>query len=422
LLPETGTVTIGQSNKHADIVLHDLFVARIHCEIHLDEESVIVKHVTGQNGTLINGQSITLQPLGLNDVLRVGNSHMRLEVVAADTAAPPSEDEGEEGGYEVVEEAEDAEVVEDVEVVEEADGDEPFALPHSPIDDLLALEDQALGPFRIGAVLGRGHTGIVFRAVDTRTDHPVALKVLSPDFPASDAELQRFARALKVVPQLTHPHLVLIFAAGKSGAHCWISREHVEGESVARLIARLRQGGRPDWTRACRVALHLGRALDFLHGHRVTHGNLTPRNVLVRQEDRVAKLADLLLNQALEGSTLQKAILGKKLLAELPYLPPEQTDPHDRVTPAADLYSLGGILYAMLTGQAPFEGDTPREIRARIQSGKVVPPRRHQKGIPASFEALVLKLLSREPRDRPASAGDLLAEVEAIAAEHGVDY
>jgi pSer/pThr/pTyr-binding forkhead associated (FHA) protein len=424
VLPDTGTVTMGQSHKHADLVLHDLLVSRIHCELNLDGGTVVVKHVSGMNGTLINGQRITQQELRLGEILRVGNSQMRLEVVAVDEVTKPEKEE-EDSGFEVLEDAELAEVVEDVEVVEEVEDaevvEEAYALPHSPIDALLELEDQALGHFRIGKLLGRGHSGVVFRAVDDRTNQPVALKVLSPDFPKSDAELLRFVRALKIVSQLSHPHLVGIHTGGKSGGYCWISREYVEGESLARLIQRLRQGGRLDWTRACRVALHLARALDFLHGHRVTHGNLTPRNVLVRTEDRSAKLADLMLNQALDGSALQKAILGKKLLAELAYLPPEQTDPHDPVTPAADLYSLGGVLYALLTGQTPFPGDTPREVRARIRQGKVVPPSRLQKGIPVPFEAAVLKLLARRPEDRFESAQDLLADIEAIASEHGVD-
>src|SRR5207253_2414108 len=163
------------------------------------------------------------------------------------------------------------------------------------VDELLKLDGQTLGHFRIDKLLGRGQSGVVFRSVDVRNNHPVALKVLSPDFPKTEAELQRFARALKVVPQLHHAHLITVFGAGK--------------------------------------------------------------------------LADLMLNQALEGSGLQKAILGRKMLAELPYLAPEQSDPHDPVTPAGDIYALGGVLYGLLTGQPPFQAETPREVRALAREG-----------------------------------------------------
>jgi hypothetical protein len=422
VLPEAGITTVGHSAKHADVILHDLYVARIHCEIRIEGESVVVVHVQGQKGTLINGQPISRQELRIGDVLRVGNSHMRLEVVSAEQIAKEQAEAAkatEESDYEVVEAVEDDE--EAVELVEAADeDDQTHALPHAAVDELLKLEGETLGHFRIEKLLGRGQSGVVFRSVDGRNNHPVALKILSPDFPKTEPELVRFAKALKVVPQLHHAHLLTVFGAGKTGAYCWIAREHVEGESVARLMQRLREEDKLDWTRACRVALHLGKVLYFLHGHKVTHGNLTPRNILVRSADKATKLADLMLNQALEGSGLQKAILGRKMLAELPYLPPEQSDPHDPVTPAGDIYALGGVLYGLLTGQPPFDADTPREVRALAREGKLVRPSKLRKGIPAPFEAAVLKMLGRRPEDRFKTATELLAEVETIAYEHGV--
>ncbi len=248
----------------------------------------------------------------------------------------------------------------------------------------------------------------------------MALKILSPDFLGSESELQRFVQALKTLPQLQHSHLVTPCGAGKTGPYCWIAREYIEGESVARLIQKVESGGKSDWTRACRIAVHLGKALDFLHQHRVTHGNITPRNILVRASDRATKLTDLMLNRALEGSRLQKAILGKKLLAELPYLAPEQTDPHAPVAPLADLYSLGVVSYALLTGQPPFVAATPREVVAQIREGKVIKPSKYRPGIPAAFESAVLKMMARRPQDRFPTAADMLSIVEVIAHEHDV--
>jgi hypothetical protein len=431
-LPDDGTVTVGKSNKHADIVLHDLYVARVHCEVRMDGDRILVSHVQGTHGTLINGQSITAETeLHIGEVLRVGNSHMRLELVPADIVTAEKAKAREPQVEEVPEEEIGLEVIEDgpeaaegrAAALEQVGGDS-YALPHTPIDELLKLEEQALGHFRIANLLGRGHSGLVFRAVDTRNSHTVALKVLSPDFPASDAELQRFVKALKMATQLHHPHLVTLQGAGKTGHYCWIAREYVEGESATRVLQRLEQrlkdGAKLDWTRACRCAVQLGKALYFLHKHRVTHGNITPRNILIRTEDRTFKLADLMLNQGLEGSRLQKAILGKKLLSELPYMAPEQTDPHDPVTPAADVYALGGVLYALLTGQPPYNGQTPTEVRAQIREGRLVKPNKLQKGIPTDFEAVVLKMLSRRPEDRFASGTEMLAVVETIAQEHGI--
>jgi pSer/pThr/pTyr-binding forkhead associated (FHA) protein len=447
-LPETGSLTIGKSHKSCDIILHDLYVARVHCQLRMEGEQVIVTHLEGDNGTLINGQRITEQELHLGEVLRVGNEHLRLELAmpkeegaSADVedveAVPVASEEGtydvsegeEEVDLEIVEDDEEViEVIEeDVELVAEEVGPETapagvgaFSLPHPPVDQLLRLEDQVFGHYQIGPLLGRGQSGVVFRALDSRTKQTVALKVLSPDFPDSDAELQRFVRALKSLPQLLHANLVTPCGAGKTGPYCWIAREYVEGESVARLIQRLESGGKFEWTRACRIAIHLGKALDFLHQHNVTHGNITPRNILVRGSDRAIKLTDLMLNRALEGSRLQKAILGKKLLAELPYLAPEQTDPHAPVAPLADLYAVGVVAYALLTGQPPFLAASPREIVALIRQGKVLKPSKFRPGIPVAFESAVLKMMARHRKDRFQSAPEMLAALEPIAKEHDV--
>src|SRR5262249_28736849 len=151
----------------------------------------------------------------------------------------------------------------------------------------------------------------------------VALKVLAPTFPATSAELQQLAQALKAATPLQHPNLVSLFGAGKTGQHCWIAREHVEGESAEQLVGRLKEEGKPTWTRAIRVAVDLAEALAFLHEHKTVHGNLTPRNVLLSSTDKVTKVADLMLARALAGSRLQRATEKKKLLAELPYMAPE---------------------------------------------------------------------------------------------------
>jgi hypothetical protein len=443
-LPESGTVTLGKSQKYADIVLNDLYVSRVHCELAIDGDQVVVTHVEGQNGTLINGQRITQpQELRVGEVLRLGNSHLRLEVAMvedgpskdredeAETLALADEAEAEaaeEEAFEVVEEDDnDQDEAEEVEEVEEAEGapvagaGASYCLPHAPTDQLLALEDQAFGHFQIGRLLGRGQSGLVFRAQDVKNNRVVALKVLSPDFPKNDVELQNFVRALRVTPNLHHAHLVTVYGAGKIGSYCWISREYVDGESVARLITRLNNGEPFDWTRACRVAIHLGKVLSFLHHHRVVHGNLTPRNVLVAKATQTTKLADLMVHQALDGSRLQRAIVEKKLLAELPYLAPEQTEPKAVVNQLSDIYSLGAVLYALLTGQPPFNGNSTAEVLAQMRDGKIVKPTKFDPDVPVHFEAAVLKMLARRPEKRYQSAAEMLEVLEPIASMNDIE-
>jgi pSer/pThr/pTyr-binding forkhead associated (FHA) protein len=422
-LPESGTVTLGNNQKHADFVLHDLYVARVHCELKIEDGVVTVNHIAGTSGTLINGQKITEpQTLDFGMTLRIGNSHLTLESVSADAIEKEEEREtvslaGESDEEQTIPFAGEGATTEPA---EGAAAEDPYALPHEPVDELLQLEDQVLGHYQISRLLGRGQSSAVFRAQDLRSRQVVALKVLSPDFPASDAELQRFVKALKITTTLVHPHLVSLYGAGRSGGFCWIAREYVRGESVARLIKQIEEGAPPDWQRACRLAIHLGKALDYLYQHGVTHGNITPRNLMISHVDQTTKLTDLMINQALHGSQLQKAILGRKLLAELAFMAPEQTDPHAIVAPVADLYAVGAVVYALLTGRPPFTGTTPNEIRTKARETKAPRPGKSCPDLPPFFEAAVMKMMARRPEDRFPTAAAVLAALEPIAMEHGV--
>jgi pSer/pThr/pTyr-binding forkhead associated (FHA) protein len=396
-VPASGTVTVGKTGGQADIGLHDLYVAKVHCSLAVESGVVTVTHMDGQNGTLIDGQRI-VRPHVLKPgcVLRVGNSHLRLESGPFPDEPAAKEVESRSGDSKVLRAP-------------------PPAPPRKSDDPLRELEGQALGPYQLGRLLGRGYTGAVYQAANTKTDQPAALKVLAAEFPATQAELDLFAREHKAVQQVRHPNLVTLLGVGRSGAHCWIARELVEGECAAAVVERIAEGEKPSWTRAARVAVHLARVLECLHQHRLVHGNITPRNVLLRETDRATKLADLRLAQAIEGSRLQQAVLEKKLLAELPFLAPEQAEPGGFVDDLADLYALGAVTYALLTGRPPATGKTPEEILDQIREGRVVRPGAYYKKVPAEFDRVVMKLLARHQEDRYPTAATLLADLEPLA-------
>jgi len=248
----------------------------------------------------------------------------------------------------------------------------------------------------------------------------VTVKVLSQEFPKTEAELQGFVRAMKVVAPLRHPHLVPVLAVGKTGPFCWIAREFIDGESLATLIPRLQAEGKLGWKRACRAAVQLGKVLDFLHQKGVNHTNLTPSNILIQSDAKTALLTDVMLDRALEGSELEDMIREKKLLAELPYYAPEQIDPEAPTDHRTSLYALGTVLYALLTGRPPYNGTSPETIIAEILEGRAVKPSKFLRETPPPFEAAVLKLLARQPEDRYQTAAELLAVVEPIANIHEI--
>ncbi len=393
-LPDAGAVTVGKANGPAAVGLHDLYVARVHCSLAVAPDGVTVTHLDGANGTLVNGLRVHKpQPLTPGGVLRVGNSHLRLEV-------GPFADEPDAG-------PKPAGVLRPP-----ADAPKPAAAP--------APDAPLVGHYRLGKLLGRGFTGEVYEATHDQTGQVVALKLLAPEFPAAPAELETFARELRTAQAIRHPNLVVPLAVGRTPTGCWLAREFVPGESAAAVVARVAAGEKPSWTRAARAAVHLARALDALHRHHVVHGNVTPANVLLRADDHATKLADVRLAQALAGSALQRKVLEAKLLAELPYLAPEQADPGAFVDELADLYAVGAVAYALVTGRPPVGGADPGEILENIHAGRVVRPGLVYKRVPAAFDAVVMKLLAVHQEDRYPTAAALLADLAPLAEAHDI--
>ena len=186
---------------------------------------------------------------------------------------------------------------------------------------------------------------------------------------------------------------------------------------MARLLRR-----RPDVRRACRVGVHVGRALDFARKNRFRHGQVTPANILVQGKDHVAKLADLMLGTALVGSHLWRTAHENRPTAELAYLSPEQSDPGAYVDELSDLYGLGAVLFALLTGRPPYVADTAAEVLEQVHGpARVVRPTSINPAIPAALEQVVVKLLTKHQEDRYQTPAELLADLEPIAEKQGVE-
>jgi serine/threonine protein kinase len=388
-LPETGSVVVGHSHKHCDVFLNDIYVSRVHCHIDVEGDAIKVFEDEPTGGTFVNGQSVAKQQLQPNDVLRVGNSHLKLEPYVA----PPPQ----------------------ATVASTLGG-----VPHLPPERLAELSGQKLGHFELKEVIGQGHCGVTFHAYDLKELHPVAVKVLAPDFPKDKPELERFAAAVKPALAVRHPHVVTLNGVGKTSGYCWMSMELIEGESVADALERIAAGSKPKWPHAVRLGIHLAKGLHFLHRHKLIHGNLSPNNILIKAADKTAKLNDVALAKGLEGTALMQRVGEKKLVAEMAYRAPEQFQPGGFLDATTDLYSLGAVIYARLTGRPPYRGATPQEVRERIEDGVLVKPMKFQPTMPAVVEKIVLKMLSRHQEDRFKSALEVSALLERAAEENGM--
>jgi serine/threonine protein kinase len=390
-LPDQGAIILGSSDKHCDICLNDLYAARVHCQIEVLGERVILTDLANTSGTQVNKQKVQKGDVHVNDVIRIGNSHLRLELGEVPAAGQPvARIHVESGG-----------------------------VPQLPLERLAELSGETLGHYELGPVIGQGQLGVIFQARDAKKGQPVALKVLGPDFPQDDGEMQRFVQVMKTLLPLRHPNLVSLIGAGRAGHYCWIARELVAGESAAKIIERHHGSKKIDWHLGFRLAMHIGRALEFAGRHHLSHLNLTPQNILLAA-DGTAKLNDLMLVKALDGTKLQQATLEKKFLAELPYLSPEQADPEAYADDLCDLYRLGAIVYAVVTGRPPFTSDKPDQLLAQIRTELPEKPRRWQKNIPMEFQAVLLRLLAKHAEERHATPAQLLAELVPIGEAHGV--
>jgi eukaryotic-like serine/threonine-protein kinase len=382
-------LVVGSSNKNTDICLNDPYVSRLHCKIELIDDRVVVHDLKNSKGTFVNGTQVTRQDLQPGDLLRVGNSQLRLQAEAG--AVPPN-----------------------------AEG-----VVQQPPTWLEELSGHTLGPYQVESILGAGRHGVVFKATGTRSGQVVALKVLAPDFPANEEELQHFIRIVKPVLPLRHPHLVTLHGAGKSGSYCWLAGDLIEGQTAAHLARAHRdendedEDDADDWRTALRMAMHVARALGFVHRNRLRHSNITPNNILWHAASESARLNDLVLGEALAGSALRQRVQEKKLLAELPYLAPEQFDENAFVDDLSDLYGLGVVTYEVLTGQLPYKSDTPEQTIELIREGMPLRPTKHRPGLPPDLERAVMKMMALRQEDRYSSAAELQSDLERIAEATG---
>ncbi len=260
--------------------------------------------------------------------------------------------------------------------------------------------------YEIHGRIGRGGMADVYLARDQLLDRPVAVKVLFPEFATDPSFVERFRREAQAAANLTHPNIVGVYDWGQQGSTYFIVMEYVNGRSLADII---RSDGSLAPKRACDIASEVAAALGFAHRSGVVHRDIKPANILVSNQG-VVKVADFGIARALNAATEQGLTQAGAVMGTATYFSPEQAQGH-ALDPRSDLYSLGIVLYEMLTGQPPFSGDNPVSIAYKQVHEQPVPPSQHRPGLPEGLEAVTLKLLTKNPTSRYANADELRADL-----------
>ena len=274
-----------------------------------------------------------------------------------------------------------------------------------------------LGPYEIQSLLGSGGMGEVYRARDPRLERDVAIKVLPERF-ASDPDLRmRFEREAKAAAALSHPHICPIFDVGVDSGLQFIVMEYLHGETLADRAGH----GMLPLHDAVGHAAQIADALVEAHRHGVIHRDLKPSNVmLVRSGVKVvdfgvAKFRASLLNRDIAAVTTAPDTVRGLLLGTLQYMAPEQLEGAD-IDSGVDVFALGVLLYEMVTGMAPFGGDSPASIIAAILDREPPPPSSFNPNVPADLDRLIVECLAKQRAYRPTAeiAGQRLRAIQGV--------
>lgn len=271
------------------------------------------------------------------------------------------------------------------------------------------------GEYMLEKVLGRGGMGVVYLANQMQLNRRVAIKMIRSGALASQAEVSRFYSEARSVAKLDHPNIVTVYHCGENAGHHFFSMDYIPGTDLAKRLA----DGPMDPKEAVRYVRDVARAIDYAHSHGVVHRDLKPANVLIDIDDKVV-LTDFGLAKQMggeQGLTATGAALGTPS-----YMSPEQaTGKSEDQGVATDVYSIGAILFALLTGRPPFKADTVMQTLLHVMQRPAPSVRQLRNDVHGDLETIVSKCLEKSPSMRYPSAKDLADDLDRFYHGHPIE-
>ncbi|WP_130863520.1 Stk1 family PASTA domain-containing Ser/Thr kinase [Bacilliculturomica massiliensis] len=258
------------------------------------------------------------------------------------------------------------------------------------------------GRYELIEKVGEGGMAVVYKARDRLLNRFVAVKILKPEFTKDLKFIESFRRESQAAASLTHPNIVNVYDVGKEGNIHYIVMEYIEGKVLSDLV---REEGAMDPRKAVSVAKQIASALSLAHKNHIIHRDVKPHNILMT-EDGVAKITDFGIAKAISNATIVGNQTGT-IMGSVHYFSPEQAR-GGYVDEKSDIYSLGIVLYEMLTGKVPFDADNPVAVAVMHMNEEMVPPSQIVPSIPPDVEAIVMKATSKYQVNRYKSADEML--------------
>jgi len=260
-----------------------------------------------------------------------------------------------------------------------------------------------MGRYELIEKVGEGGMAVVYKAKDRLLNRYVAIKILRPEYTRDAQFVDSFRRESQAAAGLEHPNIISVYDVGKEGNIHFIVMEYIDGMSLSDVI---KIDAPMNYKEAISIAKQIASALSLAHKNNIIHRDIKPHNIMVKS-DGTAKLGDFGIAKAVSDSTLTET---SKIIGSVHYFSPEQAR-GSYVDERSDIYSLGIIMYEMLTGKVPFDGDNPVQVALMHINDEIVPPSKLVPGIPPALEKIVMKATDKFQTNRYASADELLEDL-----------
>ena len=274
--------------------------------------------------------------------------------------------------------------------------------------------------YEIVEVIGAGGMAVVYKAIDQRLNRFVAVKILRDELARDEEFRARFQIEAQAVAMLSHPNIVSVYDVSHTAGVEYIVMELIEGVT---LMQYMQKKGALSWKEAAHFSTQIAKALEHAHSKGIVHRDIKPQNIMILRDGTI-KVADFGI-AALESAQEQRS---DQTVGSVHYIAPEQARGETPDT-RSDIYSLGVVMYEMLTGQMPYDGETAEQIALKHIAGVAVPPRQLNAEIPEELERITLKAMNADIRERYPSASELLTDLEefrkqqaALGRDSGEEY